>query len=69
MDHPAPGHPPALTPRLVIGLVALAEVVGVLWVRRLSVSAYLASLDAVSGGVPVLLFLIFAAMPMLVERR
>jgi hypothetical protein len=66
--------PYALTTRFGMGLVALglllvAEVAGIRWVRRLSFSDYLASLDLVSGGAFFLLVLLFAAMPMLVERR
>jgi hypothetical protein len=66
--------PYLLKTRLAIGLVALgilliAEVMGVLWVRRLSVPDYLASSDSVSGGVSLVSFVLFAAMPILVARR
>jgi hypothetical protein len=66
--------PYALRARTAIGLGALgllliAEVMGVLWVRGVSVRDYFASFSPLSGGVSLLLFLLFAAMPMLVERR
>jgi hypothetical protein len=59
----------SLTRRFNLGITLLAEVMGVLWVRRLSLPDYLASFDPVSGGVSLLSFLLFTAMPVLVERR
>jgi len=66
--------PYAVTTRLAIGLVArgmllVAEAMGVLWVRRLSVPEYLATLSPVTAGVFLLLLLVFAGMPVLVDRR
>lgn len=59
--------------RLATGLVALAFLVPVEMLgaalRGLSPGDYLASFNSVFGGVSLLLFLLFAAMPMLVERR
>ena len=59
--------------RTSIGLIAtplliVAEILGTWWTRGASLSGYLATFDTVSGGVFVLLLVLFAAMPMLVER-
>ena len=64
----------SLSMRLSVGLVAtaflvVAEMLGIWWVRGVSVSGYLATFDALSGGIFALLVLLFAAMPLLVERR
>ena len=63
-----------LATRLSIGLVAtgflvIAELLGIWWMRGVSLSGYLTTFDTVSGGVSALLILLFAAMPVLVERR
>ena len=65
--------PYALNARLGVGLVALAillvaEIAGVRWVRRISIQEYLACNATPSGLISLLLFLLFAAMPSLVER-
>ena len=56
-----------------MGLVALAillpaEIVGVVWVRGLSLPEYLASFAAANGLVSLLMFLLFAAMPTIVTQ-
>ena len=63
----------SLSTRTAIGLIAtalliVAEILGTWWTRGASLSGYLATFDTVSGGVFVLLLVLFAAMPMLVER-
>ena len=60
--------------RLAMGVVALglllaAELMGVLWAHRLSVSNYVASFDLVSDGISLVMLLLFAAMPLFVQRR
>jgi hypothetical protein len=65
--------PYALNARIAVGLVALgillvAELAGVRWVRRISIQEYLAGYATPSGLIAFLLFLLFAAMPSLVER-
>jgi len=65
---------PALETRAAMGLVALglllvAEVAGMRWLRGLSIADYLAGFRSVVGGITLLLFLLFAAMPALVGRR
>ena len=60
--------------RAAIGLVALAllliaEVIGSLWVRGLSIPDYLAGFVSVAGGISLLLFVLFAVMPMVIERN
>jgi len=56
-------------PRWTIRLFAvIAESAGVRWVRGLSASDYLYTFTPVSGGVSLLMFLLFAAMPMPVAR-
>jgi len=66
--------PPAPRPRAVMGLTALglllvAEVAGMRWLRGLSLADYLAGFRSVAGAVTLLLFGLFAAMPALVGRR
>jgi hypothetical protein len=66
--------PPVLSRRLGIGLVALslllvAEFTVVLWLRGLSIRAYFASRDPVSGTVYIAMLGVFAIMPLLVARR
>lgn len=50
------------------GILLVAEVIGMRWVRGISITNYMASFDPASDGLSILLFLLFAAMPMLVER-
>ena len=51
---------------VAIGLLLPAEILGVLWVRGLSVRDYLTGLLTAPGVVSLLMFLLFAAMPTLV---
>ena len=53
---------------VAVGILAVAEIAGVLWVRRLSLQEYLGSLVTASGVISLLMFLLFAAMPTLVTR-
>jgi hypothetical protein len=53
---------------VAIGLLLPAEIVGVHWVRGLSVEDYLTGFLTAPGVVSLLMFLLFAAMPMLVTR-
>ena len=65
---------PATGSKISIGLVAfgillLAELAGVVWLRGLSsLTEYLASFVTAPGLVSLLMFLLFAAMPTLVTR-
>ena len=66
--------PPMLTDRLgmgciALGLLLLAEITLVLWLRGLSISEYFASRDPVSGTVYYVSLGVFAIMPLLVARR
>jgi phosphoglycerol transferase MdoB-like AlkP superfamily enzyme len=66
--------PYALKTRAAIGLIALgllvlAEAVGVRWIRRLSLAEYLARFSLISGSITLVSFLLYAAMPMLVNRN
>lgn len=66
--------PPAIVPRLGLGLTALClllltEFSVVLWLRELSIEAWLAARDPIAGAVYVLMLVIFAALPALVHRR
>ena len=54
---------------VALGFLLIAETMGIWWTRGMSVSDYLATFDTLSGGVFLLLLLLYAAMPMLVERR
>ena len=54
---------------VALGLLLIAEAMGVRWARRLSWEAYLARFDLVTGSITVLSVLLYAAMPMLVKRR
>jgi|SRR5271165_3293522 len=65
--------PYALCPRFTVGAVALAiltaaELTGVRWVRGILLKEYLASFATAAGLISLLLFLLFAAMPLLVKR-
>jgi hypothetical protein len=53
---------------IAIGLLLPAEIAGIVWVRRLSVHEYAASLVTVSGLISLAMFLFFTAMPTLVGR-
>jgi hypothetical protein len=53
---------------VAIGLLLPAEIVGVHWVRGLSVQDYLTGFPTAPGVVSRLMFLLFAAMPTLVTR-
>ena len=53
---------------VAIGLLLPAEIVGVHWVRGLSLQEYLASFASGPGVISLLMFLLFAAMPTLVTR-
>ena len=53
---------------VAVGILAVAEIAGVLWVRRLSLQEYLWSLVTGPGVISLLMFLLFAAMPTLVAR-
>jgi hypothetical protein len=45
------------------------EVLGARWLRGVSIADFLAGFRSVSGAITLLLFVIFAAVPMLVGRR
>jgi hypothetical protein len=53
---------------VAVGILAVAEIAGVLWARRLSLQEYLGSLVTAPGVISLLMFLLFAAMPTLVTR-
>jgi hypothetical protein len=53
---------------VALGILLPAEIAGVVWVRRLSLHEYVASLVTAPGLVSLLMFLLFAAMPTLVTR-
>ena len=64
---------PTFGSTISIGLVALgilvpAELAGVVWVRGLSLREYLVSFVTAPGAVSLLMFLLFATMPMIVAR-
>ncbi len=52
-----------------LGLLLLAEFTLVLWLRGLSWGEYVAGRDSVSGTVYVVMLLVYALMPMLVQLR
>ncbi len=52
-----------------LGLLLLAELGVVFWLRGLSLGEYVAGRDPVSGTVYVVMLLVFAVMPLLVLRR
>lgn len=54
---------------VAFGLLLVAELTLVLWLRGLSISEYLASRDPVSGTVYYVMLVVFAIMPILVARR
>jgi hypothetical protein len=65
------GVRPALPARIAMGLVALgvlgpAEIAGALWLRGISLGNYLAGFANVTGVISLVMFLLFAAMPIFV---
>jgi len=54
---------------MALGMLLIAEVISARWLRGLSIADYLANFRSVSGGISLLLFVLFAAMPALVARR
>ena len=54
---------------LVLVLLLTAELSFVLWLRGLSLKAYLAERDSVSGTVYLMMLLLFAVAPVLVAER
>ena len=53
---------------VALGILVPAEMAGVVWVRELSFREYLGSFLTAPGFVSLLMFVLFAAMPMLVTR-
>ena len=51
-----------------IGLLFPAEIAGIVWVRRLSVQEYTASLVTIPRNISLGLFLLFTAIPIVVGR-
>jgi len=54
---------------LALALVLLAELTVVLWLRGLTLSEYVASRDPISGTAYYASLVVFAVMPMFVQRR
>lgn len=50
------------------GILVIAEMAGVLWVRGLSIHVYLANFRTIPGLISLPLFGLFAMVPVLVER-
>ena len=50
-------------------LLVVAQAVGVWWIRRLSWVDYVVSVNLVTASVTVLNVLLFAAMPLVIERN
>ena len=66
--------PYAVPSRLAMGLIALALLVAfeftvVLWLRGLTLDAYFATRDPVSGTVYYVMLVVFAILPLLVARK
>lgn len=66
--------PPTLTRLLRVGLIGLglllvAELTVVFWLRHLTITEYLASRDPVAGTVYLLMLAVFALMPLFVAQR
>ena len=53
---------------IAFGLLIPAEIIGVLWIRALSLKEYLETFLIPAGLVAFLMFLLLAAMPILVSR-
>jgi hypothetical protein len=51
---------------VALGILATAEIAGVLWVRGSSLQEYVASFATAPGVISAVMFLLFAAMPSLV---
>lgn len=51
---------------VALGILAPAEIAGVLWVRGLSLQEYLASFVTTPGVISLVMFVLFAVMPTLV---
>ena len=65
--------PPDFSPRLEMGLIALALLVAVefsfvLWLRGLTIGEFIAGRDPVAGAAYAAMLLVFALMPLLVRR-
>ena len=63
----------ALAATIAMGLIAFgllipAEIIGVLWIRTLSLKEYLGTFLSPAGLVALSMFLLFAAMPTFVSR-
>ena len=54
---------------IALGLLLVAEVLGARWFRGVSIAHFLAGFRSVPGAITLLLFVIFAAVPVLVGRR
>jgi hypothetical protein len=52
-----------------LGLLLVAELTMVLWLRGLTMSEYVSSRDPVAGTVYLVMLGVFAVMPLLVARR
>jgi hypothetical protein len=66
--------PPTLTQLLRVGLIGLglllvAELTVVFWLRHLTITEYLASRDPVAGTVYLLMLTVFALMPLFVAQH
>jgi hypothetical protein len=53
---------------VALGILAPAEIAGVLWVRGLSLQEYVASFVTMPGVISLVMFLLFAAMPTIVGQ-
>jgi hypothetical protein len=53
---------------VALGLLAVAELGATRWLRGLSVGEYFANFASVLGAISLVLFLLFATMPMIVRR-
>jgi hypothetical protein len=53
---------------VALGMLMVAELSGARWVREQSISEHVASLATMPGGISLGMFLLFAAMPMLIHR-
>jgi hypothetical protein len=54
---------------VALGLLLVAELLLVLWVRRLSIRQYLATRDRLAETVYYVMLGVFAIMPLLVARK
>jgi hypothetical protein len=59
----------AATGLVALGLLIVTELAGARWLRGLSLRDYLWYFASVPGTISLLLFFLFAAMPVLVERH